>query len=76
MDGDASAGGLGMDHPELVLGALDQDHPAPAVLRNTGFCLVKSGGNDAVGVVLNRGGEPFRTGLWSFAWSAASGRGE
>lgn len=46
MDGDSTSGCFRMDQLELVFGAVDQDHPAPAVLRITGFCLVERGGDD------------------------------
>ncbi|MGW1564494.1 hypothetical protein ACWCQ1_49925 [Streptomyces sp. NPDC002144] len=54
MDGDASSDGFRMDQLPLVLGAVDQDHPAPAVLPVTGFCLVERGGDDLVRVVFHR----------------------
>ncbi|MFF7987953.1 hypothetical protein ACFZDK_54640 [Streptomyces sp. NPDC007901] len=73
MDADASAGRFRVDQLELAFGAVDQDHPAPAVLRITGLCLVERGGDHLVRVVFHRGGQPLLPGLGPLAWSAAGG---
>ncbi len=57
-DGDAAARGLGADQVKLVLGPVDQHHPAPPVSRVAGFGLVKRGGDHLGGVVFHRPGQP------------------
>jgi hypothetical protein len=53
VDGDAASGGFGADQAELVLGAVDQDHPGPLVLPVAGVGLVERGGDHVCGVVLH-----------------------
>jgi hypothetical protein len=56
VDGDVAAGGFGADQVELVLGAVDQDHPGALVLRVAGSGLVEGGRDHAGGVVRDRPG--------------------
>ena len=53
VDGDAAAGGLGADQVELVLGAVDQDHPGPPAGRVAGLGLAERGGDHLGRVVLH-----------------------
>ncbi|MFJ9131253.1 hypothetical protein ACIRJS_44955 [Streptomyces sp. NPDC102340] len=62
VDGHAAALGLGLDQAELVAGAVDEDHPAPVVLRVTGLGLVE-GGDDMLGIVLDRSCQPLGLGF-------------
>ena len=56
VDGDAAPPGFGADQVQLVLGAVDQDHPCPVVLRVAGLGLAERGGDHAGRAVSHRSG--------------------
>jgi len=80
VDGDAAPLGFGADQIQLVLGAVDQDHPRPLVVRVAGVSFAERGGDHAGGVVFDRPGQPFRSGFGPgpqrAAAVAAAGRGD
>jgi hypothetical protein len=58
VNGDAAAGGLGLDEAELVLGPVGQHDPGPLVLRVAGMGLVEHGCDHVRGVLADGPGQP------------------
>ena len=63
VDGDAAAGGLGVDQGELVLGAVDEDDPGPQAAGVAGTGLAERGGDHVRGVLADGPGQPLGQGL-------------
>ena len=62
---------LGADQVELVLGAVDQDHPGPPVPRVAGLGLAERGGDHLGGVVF----APTRPAISPRLWAGAAACG-
>jgi hypothetical protein len=54
--------GFGLDQGELVLGAVDQDHPASAVLRIAGLGVIEDAPDGVLCVVFDRTAQPLAAG--------------